>query len=139
MTRLWLDTETFSPIPINNGSWRYSEGVEVMIVTYAFDDGPVEIWDVTAGTAAPTRLWEALADPKVTVYGHNIGGFDRIMLKKSFGLDLPPERLHDTMARSFSHGLPGGLEVLCDILQVPLAVTKDKAGGKLIKLFFRMC
>jgi hypothetical protein len=35
---LYNDTETFSSIPIREGSYRYSEAAEVMLWTYAFDE-----------------------------------------------------------------------------------------------------
>ena len=63
---LYLDTETFSPINlITGGLAKYATQVEVTIVTWAVDDGPVHEWDVTkddtrppgAGPAAWCRLW----------------------------------------------------------------------------------
>ena len=38
---LYLDTETYSTIPLKDGVHKYSEAVEVMIVSYALDDGSV--------------------------------------------------------------------------------------------------
>lgn len=135
MTKLFLDLETFSEVPIQNGSYAYSEKVEILLFAYAIDDGDVKVWDVTLTKEMPRELKAALDDPKVLVVGHNIGGFDRIMLEKGLGIAIPIERVHDTMARAFSHGMPGGLDILCDIMQVPVAKAKDKDGKKLIQLF----
>lgn len=135
MSRLYLDLETYCETPISSGSWKYSEAVEIMLFAYAFDDKPVKLWDLTTGAAMPSELKKALHDPAVTVVGHNIGGFDRIMIEKALNIFIPPERIHDTMVRAFSHGFPGGLDLLCDILQPPITKAKDKDGKKLIRLF----
>ena len=61
---LYLDTETYSSIPLKDGVHKYSEAVEVMIVAYALDDGPVNVWDVTSGEPMPEALSQALADER---------------------------------------------------------------------------
>lgn len=135
MTKLFLDLETFSEIPIQNGSYKYSEKAEILLFAYALDDSDVKVWDLTATKTMPAELKAALDDPEVTIYGHNIGGFDRIMIERVLGIKLPIERIHDTMARAYSHGMPGGLDLLCDIMNVPVTKAKDKEGKKLIQLF----
>lgn len=135
MSLLFLDLETFSPIPIQNGNWAYAEKAEILLFSYAIDDEAAQAWDVTAGGSMPVTLSTALSDPETKIIGHNIGGFDRVVLKLAMGLDLPIERVHDTMAQAYSHGLPGSLDVLCDILQAPFGKIKDKEGKKLIQLF----
>ena len=38
---LFLDTETFSPVNLRTaGSYRYAEEAEVMLLSWALDDGP---------------------------------------------------------------------------------------------------
>lgn len=138
--RLFLDTETFSPIKITNGSYKYSEGAEVMIVTYAFNKEPVQLWDrtlnpETTAPPMPVDLREALADPEIEIVGHNIGGFDRVVIEKDLRIIIPSERTHDTFARAYAHNLPGSLDTLCSIFNVPVTKAKDKAGKKLIQLF----
>ncbi len=129
MTILWLDTETFSPIPINNGTYAYAEPVEIMLITYAIDDGPVECIDLTAYPEYPAAL---LTADKVVI--HN-SGFDRTVMRHGIGVDVPVERIHDTMIQALAHGLPGGLGSLCDILGVDTDKAKDKKGKQLINLF----
>ena len=54
---LYLDTETYSPVPLGTaGLARYCTQVEVTIVTWAVDDGPVHEWDVTARPEPPPAL-----------------------------------------------------------------------------------
>lgn len=137
---LFLDTETYSTIKITDGTYRYSEAVEVMIITYAIGDGPVQLWDRTANPETtsppmPADLRAALNDPEVEIVGHNIGGFDRVVIEKDLGITIPSERTHDTFARAYAHSMPGSLDTLCTIFNVPVAKAKDKGGKKLIQLF----
>lgn len=133
--RMYNDTETYSEIPISHGAHAYSEKVEVMLWSYAFDDEPVKLWDRIKDKKMPEDLRAGLEDPDVTAVFHNGGGFDSIMIRKDLGIDLPPQRIHDTMARAYSHGLPGGLDILCDIFNAPVSKAKDKEGKKFIQLF----
>lgn len=132
---IFLDTETFSEIPISHGSYKYSEKVEIMLVTYAFGDEPVQLWDKTKDPAIPPRLEKAFKNPHDTFVMHNGGNFDRLMIEKDLGFRIEPERIFDTMGAAYSHGFPGGLEILCDIFNVPVSKAKDKEGKKLIQLF----
>lgn len=132
--RLFLDSETFSEIPIKQGVFAYAEAVETMIIAYAVDDAPVKVWDLTSTVLMPGDLKVALALKSVEVVMHN-AGFDRTVLKQSPGIDIAIERIHDTMARAQSHSLPGALGKLCDILNVPVDQAKDKRGHSLIQLF----
>ena len=136
MTILFCDTETYSEIPITHGSYKYAEGnMEIMLFSYAFDDKPVNLWDRTKTKQIPADLEAALKDPKIMTVWHNGGGFDRVVAEKSLGIRIPPERIFDTMAAAYSHGFPGGLDLLCDIFNVPVSKAKDKEGKKLIQLF----
>lgn len=136
MPTLMLDTETFCETDLAQyGSYRYSEKVEIMLVSWAVGTEPVQLWDKTKEPVMPSRLREMLLDPKVTVTMHNGGGFDRLMIEQDLKIVIPPERIHDTMARALSHGFPGGLDILCDILKPPVSKAKDKSGKKLIHRF----
>lgn len=134
-TLLYCDIETFSPTPITCGTHRYAEDAEVMLWPYAIDDGPVEVWDVTSGEPMPSDLKAALDDPGVMTVWHNGGMFDTVVLLHAMDIDLPLERVHDTMVQALSHSLPGSLGDLCDILGVDTDKAKDKDGRQLIHLF----
>lgn len=135
MSILYADLETFSKIPINCGTHRYAEKAEVMLFAYALDDQPVKVWDLTTGKPMPPDLSAALSDPAVMTVWHNGGMFDSVVLRHALNIDLPPERIHDTMVQALAHGLPGSLSDLCDILGVASDKAKDKAGRQLIMLF----
>lgn len=132
---LYADLETFSETPISCGTHRYAEKAEVMLFAYALDDQPVKVWDLTTGQPMPPDLSAALNDPAVMTVWHNGGMFDSVVLRHALNIDLPPERIHDTMVQALAHGLPGSLSDLCDILGVASDKAKDKAGRQLIMLF----
>lgn len=133
MTKLWLDLETYSEVPITHGTHAYAEGAEVMLFAYALDDGPVQVWDVTADGAPPKDLQFAKFDE---VWAHN-SHFDRTVLRHAMPGIVPtdPKFWRDTMVQAMCHSLPGSLGALCDVLQVPQDMAKDKDGKRLIQLF----
>lgn len=128
---LYLDTETYSEVPIKNGTYVYLENAECMIVTYAFDDGPIQIWDATASPLMPNDLADYL-DGDGLITNHN-SMFDRNVLKYCLGYNLPVERFRCTMVRALLHGLPGGLDKLSAIFKLGADAKQD--GKKLIHLF----
>jgi len=131
---LYLDTETYCETPLRAGVYRYAEAVEIMIVTWAIDEAPAQAVDLTRGERLPPLLLETLADGDVRVVMHN-AEFDRTVLREALDIDIPLERIHDTMARARLHSLPGSLGALCAVLGVPADKAKDKEGGRLIRLF----
>lgn len=135
MRELFCDLETYSEIPINCGTHKYAEKADVMLWLYAIDDGEVQAWDRTADKKMPADLKAALDDDSVKTFWHNGGMFDTVVLMKTMGIDLPLERVHDTMVQALSHSLPGSLGALCEILGVDASDTKDKEGKQLIQLF----
>ena len=135
MRELHNDLETYSETPINCGTHKYAEKAEVMLWLYAIDDGEVHCWDRTTGAPMPADLKDALEDNDVKTVWHNGGMFDTVVLCKAMGIDLPLERVHDTMVQALSHSLPGSLGSLCEILGVDADKSKDKDGKQLIQLF----
>ena len=133
--RLWLDTETRSATPIEHGTDKYTRDCECMIVTYAFEDGPVKIWEPWQDPIPPQELWEALRDPAVIVIAHNTA-FDRLVLLRALHMDIPVERWECTMAKANAHALHGSLEVLGIIAQLPEHLRKLSGDDyKLIDTF----
>jgi len=142
VTKLWGDFETYGDVPITNGTHAYAAGAEITIFTWAVDDAPVQAWDLTTDAPAPSELDDALADERVEIVFHN-SFFDRTMLRhakrdprlaSAYAHALEPDRWYDTMAQAMTHGLPGALMDLCDILQVPTDKAKDRDGKRLIHL-----
>lgn len=126
---LYLDLETYCETPLKNGLHIYAEQVEVMIATWAFDEGPVSTVEFPKA-----ELLQGLVDEADVIVIQN-SAFDRTVLRHALGVIVPPEKIEDTMVQALAHSLPGSLDKLCPILGVPLALSKDKAGKALIQLF----
>lgn len=131
--KLWIDLETYSETPIKNGTYRYAEDSEIMLVLYAFDDGEVQCWDLTTGVPMPRELEYALNKTDCEVWMHN-SMFDRTVLRYD-GCDLPIERVRDTMVQALCHALPGSLDTLCGIFGIADEDAKLKDGRLLVHLF----
>uniref|UniRef100_A0AB74UL99 DNA polymerase n=1 Tax=Escherichia phage vB_VIPECOMC04 TaxID=3350136 RepID=A0AB74UL99_9CAUD len=138
---LYLDTETFSEADLKKvGSYAYAEHptTEVIICTYAVDDGPVEIWDCTSEPVMPISLCVALRNVmrgRMKIVGHNFLMFDRLVMKHCWDFDIPVGNTIDTMIWAFRHALPGSLDALCEVLGVSADNAKDKRGKALIQRF----
>lgn len=138
MTILWLDTETYSECDLKTaGTHRYAEhpSTEITIAQWAVDDGEPVVVDCTEpGGTDQYALIDLLRDPTVTIVAHN-SMFDRTLLRHCWGLDIPVERWQDTMIKAMSHGLPGGLDKIGQIVGLEDDQAKDKRGRELIQLF----
>lgn len=137
MGTLFLDLETYSAVPIKHGAHRYAEEAEVLLVAAAVDDEPVAVWDCTQGHADWRERLQALIDDAERVVIHN-SAFDRTVLRHQ-GVNIPIEKIEDTMVVALAHSLPASLGMLCDVLGVPVDIAKDKSGKKLIQLFTKPC
>lgn len=138
MEKLYLDAETFSNTPITHGTHRYSDDpdIEVMLVTYAIDDGEEKDWDLTAGDPMPEDLRLALESniPVVIQNSH----FDRTVMRKTGLIDLPCSRIIDTMVQAYCHGLPGALDKLGKVFGLREDQAKMKEGRALIHFFCKL-
>lgn len=138
---LYMDTETFSPVDLKKcGAYAYSEHpeTEIMICTYAIDDGAIKAWDCTSEPDMPRDLRHALRRVKrgkMRIVGQNFLLFDRLLMKECWGINIDPRNIIDTMICAFRHALPGSLENLCEVLQIDEADAKDKRGKALIQRF----
>ena len=138
MTILWFDCETYSECDLKaHGTHRYAEhpSTEITVAQWAIDDGEPVVWDCTY-LKYPTGydINALLTDPCVTVIAHN-SMFDRTLLRHCWGVDVPVERWQDTMVKAMSHGLPGSLGKIGQIVGLADDQAKDKRGRELIQLF----
>lgn len=132
---LFLDTETYSPVNLlTAGLARYCTQVEVTILTWAIDDGPTHVWDVTRSPEPPQALLLAARQCE-RVIAHN-AQFDRSVIESALPDlgELLAGKWYCTMAQAFRHGLPGGLDKLCQVFRIPQAESKID-GRKLVLLF----
>lgn len=129
---LFLDTETYCEVPIGDGTHRYAVEAEVIMWQWAVGmDGEIHIRD---GDQNIDDLLELLEDPEYEIVIQN-SAFDRNVMLHAVGIDIPTDRVFDTMVCAMVHSLPGSLGSLCEILGVPVDKAKDKAGKALIQLF----
>lgn len=139
--RLFLDTETFSGVDLKKvGAYAYAEHptTEIMICTYAIDEGRVQTWDCTESPTMPRELRKALRQvsrKKAKIVMANGLLFDRLVIREKWGIALPVCQIEDTMIMAFRHALPGSLDMQCQVLGVDAEHAKDKAGKALIKRF----
>ena len=118
---IWLDFETFSETPIKHGTYRYCAEAEAMILAYAFDDGPVSVWDITADPRMPGDLEMMLDDESEPITAHNAMfdfGFINSELKACGRSLIQVERIVDTltMARAKHPGAMSAIGCICAIM-----------------------
>jgi len=137
VNKLYCDLETFSPVPLKDGTHRYAEQAEVMLFPYALNDDKPQLWDLTERAKPPSDLADALHDRDVMTVWQNGGMFDRVVTKHALPWlyeAVPIERWYDTRVQALAHSLPGALDKLCEIFNV--ADEDKKLDGKaLIQLF----
>ena len=136
MRTLYLDLETFSETPITHGTHAYAANAEILLAAWAWDDAPVQVADFTTNPPeqVPFDVSTFAHNPDVEVVIHN-SHFDRTVIRHVWGINIPTERIHDTMIQAMAHSLPGSLGMLCEVLGLPTDKAKDKDGKRLINLF----
>ena len=148
--RLLIDLETYSSIDISKaGAFKYVESsdFEIMLLAYAWDDGPVTVLDLTrtdttADDYDPDTAEEvagvlsAIIDPWTVKVAHN-SAFERACLAKYLRQELPAEEWEDTMILAAMNGLPMSLDAAGAALQ--LKDQKIKEGTALINYFCKPC
>jgi DNA polymerase len=122
MARVYFDFETRSAAPVAWGLDNYFLKAEPLILTWAVDDGPVQIMDYSQEPIP--RLPRVFREPGHTFIAHNCQ-FDRRVLERLFDLHRPIEDYRCTQAQAYAHGLPGSLETLGQVL----GITKQKLTG----------
>jgi DNA polymerase len=132
VSELFLDFETRSCLDLKKvGAYRYAEdpSTEALMATFALDRNPLLFW---ARDAVNARDWwtpaeNMLRDPHgPLVVAHN-AGFERLILKEKFGIDLPASRFRCTAAQAARMSLPRSLEAAGVALE--LEFKKDAAAG----------
>jgi len=134
---IWLDLETRSQVPLfDKGLMHYAQddSTEVICISYALDDEPVQTWFAEDGEPLPADLRDAIASG-VPIYAHN-ASFERrlfaYVICNDFDLPaIPDSQWRCSMARAALNGLPQALGELTRCVGVP--VPKMKEGRRLIR------
>ena len=139
MTILYLDLETYSECDLKaHSTHRYAEhpSTEIIVAQWALDDDDPTVVDCTKGLrgAVNGELYDLLYDPSIIVVAHN-SHFDRTVMRRVWGIDVPVERWMDTMVKAMAHGLPGSLAKIGKVLGLEPDEVKDKRGELLVRMF----
>lgn len=148
--RLLIDLETYSSADITKtGAFKYAEApdFEILLLACAWDDGPVQVIDMTdrepvtdertaAKAAAHASVVAGITDPDTVKVAHN-SAFERACLTRYLGRDLPPEEWEDTMILAAMNGLPLSLDAAGAALE--LRDQKIREGTALISYFCKPC
>ncbi|MBU6232520.1 hypothetical protein KGP36_07860, partial [Patescibacteria group bacterium] len=136
MVNLFQDFETRSLIDLKQrGLPVYSShpSTEVLLLSYAFDRGPVELWEPHVGPP-PQKLVNALKDPTVRKVAWN-AAFEHDIWAKVLGVPTSYSEWFDVKVEASYLSLAGGLGDVCQILEMPENDAKIKEGDSLITLF----
>jgi DNA polymerase len=134
MNTFYGDLETFCETPIQHGSYRYAEGAEIMLWSWALNDGEISVVDFTDPEHDTFELDRALEAADEVVFQNSM--FDRTVLRAKMPESCPPLiKWRDTRVQALAHSIPGGLEKQCQILDTPRDIAKQAEGKKWIQLF----
>lgn len=138
VSTFFCDLETFSSADLTRtGVFKYVEApdFEILLMSYAFNDEPVKVWDFTA-FGPPPWMADVLTDPNTLKVAHNCQ-FERACLAKALSVYSPMEQWADTMHMAAVSGLPMTLEAAGAALQ--LEELKLDTGKALIRYFCKPC
>ena len=147
MEKMSIDIESFSETDLTKtGVYRYAEdpAFEVLLLGVAVDDGPVTVYDLTAGEEVPEEILSALQDPEITKWAFN-AMFERVCLSRYLwdkcllpgGQFLSPEGWRCSMIWSAYMGFPMSLAGAGAALG--LEQQKMTEGKELIRYFCVPC
>ena len=136
---LHIDIETYSSEDLKTaGVYRYCESpdFEILMVSYAFDNNPVQIWDITQSDNLPEDLVQGMLDPNIIKKAHN-ANFERTCFR-AVGLDIPVDQWRCSAIKSAYCGLPLSLEMVSKALNLK-EKGKLSTGKQLIRYFCMPC
>lgn len=140
---LHIDIETYSPEPIGEtGAYKYAQSsdFEILLCAWAFDNDPVQCFDIAQGDELPQWFIDALTDPSITKHAHN-ATFERVcftmMLRRMGALKndqwLNAEQWSCSMVQCARCGLPLSLAEAGK--ELGIEQQKMTEGKALIQMF----
>ena len=138
-TILGIDIETYSPVSLpKTGVYRYvdTDEFEILLFSYAYDDGPVQTVDMACGEQLPENVLTDLENPDVIKVAYN-AQFERVCLSKYLGHWLDPHQWRCTAVMAAYLTMPARLADSA----VALGTTEQKMeeGKDLIRFFSVPC
>jgi DNA polymerase len=137
MTILYNDFETYCEIDLkSHGTSRYAQdpSCEVLMLAYAFDEGPIKQWVPAEYETMPADLREAMEDPNVTKSAWN-KPFEWTIWKHVVGIETPHSSWRDTMVNAMACSLPGSLGAAGAVVGLAEDKKKSAYGKSLIREF----
>lgn len=139
MRTLAIDIETYSSVDLAScGVYAYTQAADfrILLLAYAFDDGPIKVLDLFDPGFDGGELTQALTDPGIIKTAFN-ANFERTCLARQLDCVLPAEQWSCTMIQAMTLGLPGHLAGVAEVLK--LEQQKMEAGKALINYFSKPC
>ena len=136
---LGIDIETYSSAPLPKcGVYRYVDApdFEILLFSYAFDDGLVVTVDLACGEILPVEVVAALDDPAIIKTAYN-AQFERVCLSRYLGHWLDPHQWRCTAVMASYLTLPSRLADVAVALK--LTQQKMEEGKDLIRYFSVPC
>ncbi|MFV4980858.1 hypothetical protein, partial [Lactobacillus delbrueckii] len=112
MQLISIDIETYSSVNLAKaGVYRYatSDDFQLLLFSYAIDEGPVKVVDLTQGETIPQEIIAALTNPEIVKSAFN-AQFERVCLSSFLGKQLKPQGWHCSMVWAATLGLPLSLK-----------------------------
>ncbi len=139
MKTLSIDLETYSSVKIQkSGLYRYvqSPDFEILLFSWKYDDGPVQIADLLQGEKIPYSVILDLGDPDVKKTAFH-AAFEYYCLSRYFATS--PDQWHCSMVHAWYCGYAGGLDAVGRALDLPEDRRKMAEGKALIRYFCTPC
>lgn len=142
-----IDIETYSPVPIDSGVYAYADSpdFEILLVSFAFDDGEVRTFEPAPRSKALGELDETerwflcnLEDPRIIKTAYN-ANFERTCLSRWYRRPMPPEEWLCSQHLAAQLGLPASLDAVGKAIGLPEDKQKLKIGKALIDYFCKPC
>lgn len=133
---LFLDFETRSEKDLKiHGLDNYARhpSTQVLMLAYAVDNGEIHLWEPRLGPM-PEGLRANLISPLVTKVAWHVP-FEQNILRHKCDLVIPFDRWIDPQVRARMLSMPGKLEVVGNVLNLPQDLAKDKRGKALKDIF----
>ena len=132
---LHIDLETFSYLDLKQvGLYKYAQNSQILLCAFAFDDQPVGIIDLANGENFPADFLDALFNPNVIKTAYN-APFEFQVLSHHLQHPLIVDQWQCTMVLGLSLGLPAGLDLIGNVLNLSSDNKKIAEGKKLITFF----
>lgn len=148
----YIDTETYSPVDLKKcGSHKYFEHPDSCIMILSYAQSKLVTWALdftgfaedTKVSNATTTLKESLEnaaklytmiqnDPDIVLASHNAEFDMQAVARPPLNWKIPRERWVCTMSVAAAHGLPMGLDQLCQTLGVKEEYKKKGFGRALV-------